>query len=385
MVVTNRGAAGLGPRASLNAQFNGGEVKSKPRDAELPVPAACGLHLSRSSGNPYASVMGSTTSRNLALCLSSVLVLGVPSEEPLSADALAEPLGLGQALSLAEDHPRLSASPGTSTQLPRRWPLYLDCHQLAFSGAAVDPQRNRPLDALIEPAAAQRLEVLARFLDVVLADLAFSRYDEAMAVAYIQFDRASVRRELGQYSDLAVLELESTYQEILHERAASQIGQQFTRTLLARALNRPGYLPRELLKPELLPLPEPLPEDQSLLEEALAQNGAVRALMDGAAEPDRQLITLELGQQFAELLMRLRALAAAERQVQTETAYRDLKLDESRTLYDQEVTADLGYSMSQQTMTRMRERRIAYCQALAWAEVLALTGKPIWPTGDDAQ
>jgi hypothetical protein len=107
--------------------------------------------------------------------------------------------------------------------------------------------------------------------------------------------------------------------------------------------------------------------------------------MEGASEPDRQLIRLELGQQLAELLMRLRALAAAERQVQTESAYRDLKLDESRTLYDQEVAADLGYSMSQQTMTRMRERRIAYCQALAWAEVQALTGKPIWPTGDDAQ
>ncbi len=329
--------------------------------------------------------MGSTTGRNFALCLSSALVLAVPSGEPLGSDALPEPLGLEQALSLADGHPRLGASAGTSSLLPRRQPLYLDCHHLAFTGKAIDPQRNRPLEALIEPAVAQRLEVLARFLDVLLADLAFSRYDEAMAVAYIQFDRASVRRELGQFSDLAVLELESTYQEILHERAASQIGQQFSRTLLAQALNRPGYLPRELLKPEIPTVPEPLPETPTLMEEALARNGAARALMEDASGPDRELIRLELAQQLAELLMRLRALAAAERQVQTETAYRDLKLDESRTLYDQEVTADLGYSMSQQTMTRMRERRIAYCRALAWAEVQALTGKPIWPMGDTAQ
>lgn len=303
----------------------------------------------------------------------------------MAAETLREPLDLRQALSVADDHPRLAASPEANALLPRRQPLYLDCHHLAFTGKAIDPERNRPLEVLMEPADAHRLEVLARFLDVLLADLAFSRYDEAMAVAYIQFDRASVRRELGQFSDLAVLELESTYQEILHERAASQIGQQFSRTLLAQALNRPGYLPRELLKPDLPPLPDPLPEAQALLDAALAQNEALRARMEDASEPDRQLIRLELGQQLAELLMRLRALAAAERQVQTESAYRDLKLDESRTLYDQEVTADLGYSMSQQTMTRMRERRIAYCRALTWAEIHALSGKPIWPTGDDTQ
>ncbi|MGE5155101.1 MAG: hypothetical protein ACM3ST_13935 [Bdellovibrio bacteriovorus] len=330
-------------------------------------------------GCPTATTAVLGTSLALALSLAAA-----PGPAP-RAETLPEPLALMQALDLAAEHPRVSASAEMRALLPRRQPLYLDCHHLAFTGKAIDPERNRPLEALIEPAAAQRLEVLARFLDVLLADLAFARYDEAMAVAYIQFDRASVRRELGQFSDLAVLELESTYQEILHERAASQVGQQFSRTLLAQALNRPDYLPRELVKPALPPLPEPLPEAAPLLEEALAQNGAVRGLMDDAGEPERRLITLELGQQLAELLMRLRALAAAERQVQTESAYRDLKLDESRTLYDQEVTADLGYSMSQQTMTRMRERRIAYCRALAWSEIQALTGKPVWPQGDDAQ
>jgi len=158
-----------------------------------------------------------------------------------------------------------------------------------------------------------------------------------------------------------------------------------SRTLLAQALNRPDYLPRELHRPELPAVPEPLPEVQSLQDESLNHNRTIRALLADANEPDRELIALELRQQLAELLMRLRALTAAERQVQTETAYRDLKLDESRTLYDQEVTADLGYSMSQQTLTRLRERRIAYCRALAWAEIQALTGKPIWPTGDTTQ
>jgi len=326
---------------------------------------------------------GVTRSIVLGAVLSAVLV--VAQGQPPATEALPDPLSLEQALRLAEGHPRLTASAETQRRFPRRRAVYLDCHHLAFSGTGADPERDRPMEALMEASSAQQLEALTRFLDVLLADLAFSRYSEAMAVAYVQFDRASVRRELGQFSDLAVLELESTYQEILQERAASQIGQQLTRALLAQALNRPGYLPRELLEPELPTEPDPLPEVRALLDEALDQNRMVRGQIEDAADPDRQLLTLELGQQLGELLMRLRALAAAERQVQTESAYRDLKLDESRTLYEQEVTADLGYSMSQQTMTRMRGRHIAYCRALAWAEVQALTGKPIWAEGDSTQ
>jgi len=317
--------------------------------------------------------------------LAAVLATLPLSLQAAQVESLPDPLGLEHALSLAGGHPRIDASADARARFPRRQPLYLDCHQLAFSGAKIDPERDRPMEALLTLPAAQQLEVLTRFLDVLLADLAFARYDEALAVAYVQFDRASVRRELGQYSDLAVLELESTYQEMLQERAASQIAQQLTRTLLAQAVNRPGQLPRDLLIPELPKIPDPLPDAEPLLDEALAGNPAALARLQGASEPDRELITLELGQQLAELLMRLRALSAAERQVRTESDYRDLKLDESRTLYDQEVTADLGYSMSQQTMTRMRERSIAYCRALTWAEIQALTGKPVWPSAETAQ
>ena len=327
--------------------------------------------------------IGVTRSLVLGTALSAALALA--QEQPPASEPLPDPLSLEQALVLAEGHPRLAATPEARARFPRRHSVYLDCHQLAFSSTAPDPGRERPMETLMAAPTAQRLEILARFLDVLLADLAFSRYDEAMAVAYIQYDRASVRRELGQFSDLAVLELESTYQEILHERAASQIAQQLSRSLLAQALGRPEELPRDLLKPELPIAPDPLPDAQVLLEEALGQNGEIRGQLGDARDPDRQLISLELGQQLRELLMRLRALAAAQRQVQTESAYRDLKLDQSRTLYEQEVTADLGYAMSQQTMTRMRERRVAYCRALAWAEIQALTGKPIWAEGDTTQ
>jgi hypothetical protein len=118
-----------------------------------------------------------------------------------------------------------------------------------------------------------------------------------------------------------------------------------------------------------------LPGEETLLPAALAGNPALAALGRDGGAAARALLELELAQQVREVLMRLAALGAAARQVATEVAYRDLKLDESRTLYEQEVTADLGYSMSQQTMTRMREARIGYCRTLAWAELNVLLGR----------
>ena len=300
-----------------------------------------------------------------------------------AADPLPNPLTLEQALNLADPHPRSAANPALVARLPPRHPLYLDCHTLAFGNAAADPERGRPVAALLPPPAAQRLAVLERYLDVLLADLAYSRFDEAMAVAYIQFDRASIRRELGQISDLRVLELESVYRQVLQDRSGSEIGRQLTRALLAQAMARPETLPRDLEAPRLPALPNPLPTLDALVSEASERNPALQALGAGEAEEaNRALIALELRQQIQELLLRLAALEAADRRMDTEIAYRDLKLDESRTLYEQEVAADLGYSMSQQTMTRMQDARVDYCRALAWAEIDALTGRPVWPIAD---
>lgn len=290
---------------------------------------------------------------------------------------LPDPLTLEQALDLAAGHPRVDATPAMAARFARRRPLYLDCHTLAFGNAAEESRRDRPSDGLLEPVDSQRLDVLGGFLDVLLADLAFSRDNEAMAVAYIQFDRAAERRDLGQISDLRVLELESVYQEVMQNRAASQLAQQLTRSQLAQALGQPQTLPRDLAAPRLLEPPDSLPQVEDLVESGVANNAAVAGLLAQGSGADQALVRLELYQQIRELLLRLEALGAAERQVRIESAYRDLKLDESRTLYDQEVTADLGYSMSQQTMTRMREQRIGFCRALAWAEIQALTGQPI--------
>jgi hypothetical protein len=298
------------------------------------------------------------------------------------AGAISDPLGMDEALETASRHPRVEVSAELTGLLPRRQSLYLDCQRLAFRSSSVaDPDRNRPLESLIGAEDAQRLEIMERFFDVLLADLSFSTESEAMAVAYIQFDRASVRNELGQISPLRVLELESVYQEILHRRAAAEISQQLTRALLAQALGNPAALPRNLLEPTLSLPPETPPSLDEILAQA-SETPVLSTLMQGRSQADRDLIQMELRQQALELLLRLRALTAAERNLRTESAWRDLKLDESRTLYEQEVTADLGYSMSQQTQTRQQSRRVSYCRALVWAELEALAGRPLTEDGD---
>jgi hypothetical protein len=293
-----------------------------------------------------------------------------------SADEIPDPLDLRQALSYAEGHPRVRL--GASADLPRPLPLYLDCHHLAYSQMGPDDARSRPADTLLPLLAAQELEIMARFLDVLLADLSYARYNEALAVAYIQYDRANVRRELGQYSELLVAELETAYQDTLRKRAASEASQRLTRELLAQAMDRPGQLPRELTTGKLPEPPSPLPGLDAVLPAVLE-----RARADGAADPAAlRLRELELRRETLELLLRLEVLGATERYAKVDSFMRDLKLEESRTLYEQEYRADLGFSMSQQTRARMRERQIAFCRALAWAELQALQRRPILPVED---
>jgi hypothetical protein len=296
-----------------------------------------------------------------------------------AAEAIPDPLSLEQALGLAAGHPRVTLG-GAASDLPRSPPLYLDCERLAFSQLAVGDSRARPSDALLSPEAAQRLEIMERFLDVLLADLSYTRFNEAMAVAYIQYDRANTRRELGQYAEVLVAELETEYQDVLRKRAASEASQRLTRALLAQAMGRPGELPRELTPPALVLPPGELPDLEAVLAEAVAHpEGRVPAVPPELADARRRLLDMELRRQALELLLRLQILASGARYAETESFLRDLKLDESRTLYEQEVKADLGYSMSRQTMARMQEVQIRYCRALAWAELSALRGGPVPP------
>lgn len=124
----------------------------------------------------------------------------------------------------------------------------------------------------------RRLQIMRRFFDVLLADLNYLRYNEDMAVAYVELDKRRDRKELGQMSDYEVLEQETHYQRMRYMRYESINQQRQTRARLAEVLNRPGQLPANLVAPGLEMLKREIPEYETLLAAAMENNYQLKAL-----------------------------------------------------------------------------------------------------------
>jgi outer membrane protein TolC len=124
----------------------------------------------------------------------------------------------------------------------------------------------------------RRLEIMERFFDVLLADLAYARDNEAMSIAYVRFDDARDRRELGRISDIEVLERESRFQNLRSEMRRSQTRQRATRAALALALGRAEDLPGDLVYPELPSLEREPPALEDVTARALERNPRLEAL-----------------------------------------------------------------------------------------------------------
>lgn len=130
----------------------------------------------------------------------------------------------------------------------------------------------------LDARARKRLEITRRYFDVLLADLAFNRNNENMATEYIRFDRLRQRKEVGQASDVKVLEAEAAYQRVRFQRYQSETEQRNTRARLAEALNRPNQLPANLDLPSLQLLARSIPEVEVLQQQAFASNYQISAL-----------------------------------------------------------------------------------------------------------
>lgn len=131
----------------------------------------------------------------------------------------------------------------------------------------------------------RRLEIMRRYFDVMLADMAFSRDDEDMATAFVALDKARDRREVGQLSDVDVLDLESRYQQVRIRRYRSDNQQRSTRAALAIAMNQPAHLPAVLEDPDLPSLSRKLPEFEEIQKITNKSNPdliAVRAKLEAA-------------------------------------------------------------------------------------------------------
>lgn len=94
------------------------------------------------------------------------------------------------------------------------------------------------------------LNVMVRFFDVILADIKEQRENEAMAIAFIRYDKLNERNLLGMVSKPKVLEAQAAYEKIRIALAETGVQVRASRLALALSLNKPDQLPADLDEPD---------------------------------------------------------------------------------------------------------------------------------------
>ncbi|MGK2952223.1 MAG: TolC family protein [Thiobacillus sp.] len=143
--------------------------------------------------------------------------------------------------------------------------------------------------ALFDVENLRRIDIMARYFDVLLADQQYVADNEFMTVAYLDWDKARERFELGIGSRPDLLRLEAFFQDWRERRNASLQRMRSARQKLAHAMYRPGNLPGELAEPALKDNARPLPEYESLLPWVLEKNPRMRVLQAQLTAADARM------------------------------------------------------------------------------------------------
>jgi outer membrane protein TolC len=138
----------------------------------------------------------------------------------------------------------------------------------------------------------RRLDIMARYFDVLLADMQYTVDNELMAVYYVNFDQGKDRLAQGQISSVELAELETRYQDILLKRNASAQRQHLTRAMLANAMNHPEVLPGDLEDPKLPGNQRALPDYETLLPIMLNNNPQLHAQQEMLAASQQRIASL---------------------------------------------------------------------------------------------
>lgn len=181
--------------------------------------------------------------------------------------------------------------PDNVARLVARKPL-VDFGRSSQAVAAADQDIAARQAALINVENLRRIDIMARYFDVLLADMQYAADNEFMAVAYVTWDNAQDRFEVGQISQPELLKLEADFQDIRERRNASLQRMRSARQKLAHALNRPGWLPSELVPPVLEDNARALPEYDSLLAWVMQRNPRLVAMQAQLAAADARLAAI---------------------------------------------------------------------------------------------
>lgn len=181
--------------------------------------------------------------------------------------------------------------PDNIGRIVARKPL-LDFGRSSQAIAAADHDIEARQAALLNVDNLRRLDIMARYFDVLLADMQYAADNEFFAVIFVELDKTKIRFELNQISQPELLRIEAGFQDVRERRTASLQRMRITRQKLANAIHRPDKLPTELVEPVLPDNARPVPDYESILSWVMARNPRVQALQAQAAAADARVAAM---------------------------------------------------------------------------------------------
>ncbi|MGB9128799.1 MAG: TolC family protein [Thiobacillus sp.] len=181
--------------------------------------------------------------------------------------------------------------PDNIGRIVARKPL-LDFGRTGQAVAAADQEIAARQADLLNIESLRRIDIMARYFDVLLADQQYVADNEFMTVAYLDWDKARERFELGIGNRPDLLRLEAFYQDWRERRNASLQRMRSARQKLAHAMYRPNQLPTTLAEPALKDNARPVPDYDSLLTWVMQKNPRVQALQAQLAASDARLAAI---------------------------------------------------------------------------------------------
>ncbi|MDP1862878.1 MAG: TolC family protein [Thiobacillus sp.] len=165
----------------------------------------------------------------------------------------------------------------------------LDFGRSSQAIAAADQEVVARQAALFNVENLRRIDIMARYFDVLMADMQYAADNELMAVTYVSWDNARKRFEVGQISQPELMRIEATFQDVRERRYASQQRMSSTRQKLAHAMNQPRVFPSELEEPALKENARAVADFNMLLAAVMRNNPRVLALQAQVAAMDGRI------------------------------------------------------------------------------------------------
>lgn len=253
----------------------------------------------------------------------------------LAAAAEPAPLTLQSALQIAEQR-----RPELVLEVTRGLPFLQIAQPSTFGLVASD---------------AVRIELMARFFEVILTDMDAVALGERMSVAYGHWDRLKSRDP----ETAETLRAQLLYRDLLSRRNAAQMNQRLARSALAMAMGQAGKLSAELVEPEFVANDGPAAADRPQSSPPDTGNSATASMRDHAYTA----VTLEL-----DWLLR------AERpRVRARIDLAGRLLDDAREQLAAGGPSDLGNAMAATVEAQRDERSVEFAIQLARERLAALT------------